>query len=271
MKIVVFIFSMILFLLVIDQTLDESHDLEVTRHRIGQEKGVGPGLRIAQISDLHVVGGADVEEQVIREVKREDPDLIVLTGDILPFRDRQGVLKNFLKRLGDRARIVAIPGNWEYFSEDNIKGLRDFYASCHVTLLINESLLFGDQPGRQILLVGLDDVLLGRPDWVKAVAWHRDWRGPVLILAHNPATVDLLSEKDPLVSDSVVLSGHTHGGQIVLFGKTVKATGLQNKNCLSGWCRDRGMAMYVSRGVGTSVIPLRIGAKPELALFEWIW
>ncbi|MBF0192750.1 MAG: metallophosphoesterase [Magnetococcales bacterium] len=247
--------------------LNESNDLEVTRHRLGREGGADGGLRIAQVSDLHIVGGAAVEEQVLRELEREDPDLVVLTGDMVTSPERMEVLGLFLDRLTPRALKWAIPGNWEYWGGIDMKRLRRFYAGHGVTLLINEARLTGREGRSELLVVGLDDARHGKPDWERAMVDHGGWRGPTLVLAHNPVTLGLLSERERSVADRVMLSGHTHGGQIVLFGMGWR----REQPCLMGWCRELGMPLYVSRGIGTSVLPLRIGARPEIAFFEWRW
>lgn len=270
MRMIVRVFAMFGALLFLLWVVDVSRDLEVVRQRLGPE-GEGPGMRIAQISDLHMVGGAEVEEKVLVEVAREDPDLLLLTGDILTRRDRKPALQTFLQRLGGRSKKFAIPGNWEYFAGMDVRELRAFYARQQVTLLVNEAVVVEGAP-HPLLLVGLDDAIMGRPDWRKAMAWQSDWRGAVLILAHNPVTVEHLPPSDPRLAGSVMLSGHTHGGQIVLFGRALTPTGMRDRSCMSGWCQTgRGVALYVSRGVGTSVLPLRIGSRPELTLFHWFF
>lgn len=262
----------LVLILFVAKGLDESQTLEVTYHRIGQEKGKGSGLRIAQISDLHVVGFDEVEEKVIQVINREDPDVVVLTGDILPHVDKAEALEIFLDRLGKRSKKFAILGNWEYFwHHDDSQFLRKLYTKHQVTLLVNEAIMVEYKAGEQLLLVGLDDALMGKANWKKAMVQHADWQGPTLILAHNPILAESLPVTEPSLSDSVILSGHTHGGQIKLFGWTMKPTGLKDKTCMVGWCRMGGMGMYVSRGIGTSIIPIRIGSQPELAFFEWVF
>ncbi|MBF0125704.1 MAG: metallophosphoesterase [Magnetococcales bacterium] len=242
-------------------SVNEISDLEVTHHTIGQPGGGGVGLRVAQISDLHLLGQAEVENKALQELRRADPDLVVLTGDILTHRDRSRELETFLRQLPSRAEKIAIPGNWEYWAGLDLKTLRQLYARHRVTLLINEALLVD----RRLLVVGLDDFIQGEPDLRKAMTWHMDWRGPVLILAHNPMTRQLFPPHDAGKSQRVILSGHTHGGQIALGGFSFKPVGGADASCMSGWCQE----MYVSRGIGTSIIPLRLGARPELSFFEW--
>ncbi|MBF0294277.1 MAG: metallophosphoesterase [Magnetococcales bacterium] len=248
--------------------LDESRDLQVTRHTVGQKRPGGVGLRIAQISDLHMVGGDPVEEETLRVVRAEDPDLVVLTGDILTHKDREVVMEDFLQRLPARAQKLAIPGNWEYWAGLDMRKLRRFYARHGVTLLVNDAVLAA---GGRLVVVGVDDFIRGEPDWERAMAWFPDWSGPVLTLLHNPVGVDQLPVLEPGMPDRLALAGHTHGGQIVLFGHMPKPTGPVDVTCRFGWCQNKHVPMYVSRGIGTSVLPLRIGARPELPIFEWFF
>ncbi len=251
--------------------LDESQELQVTRHHLGIQNR--SGLKIAQISDLHVVGWDEIEDRVIAEINREDPDVVVMTGDILPAANKVRKLEAFLDQLSDRAEKIAILGNWEYVSGMNMESLRKIYQKHQVTLLINEAMVVGKKVNKPLLVIGLDEITLGQMSWTKAVANHLlDWRGAVLVLAHNPKSLDYLPAIPTLpMQKRLVLSGHTHGGQIVLFGLAFKPTGMENKTCTKGWCPNAQWNMYISRGIGTSIIPLRIGARPELSFFEWAW
>ncbi|MBF0341444.1 MAG: metallophosphoesterase [Magnetococcales bacterium] len=245
---------------------DESRELEVTRHRFGPEKG-STRWRIAQVSDLHLLGKAEVEAKTVQVLNQEPLDLLVLTGDIVTHRERMADLGLFLQRLPGGTQKIAILGNWEYWAGINPRDLRAYYARHGVTLLVNESMVVGGEAGRELLVVGLDDARGGRPDWERAVADHPEWEGPMLILAHNPLTLHVIPAKVHQKAQRLMLAGHTHGGQIVVFGLHAR----REYPCLSGWCNGLVMPLYVSRGIGTSVIPLRLNARPELPLFEWRW
>ena len=88
-----------------------------------------------------------------------------------------------------------------------------------------------------------------------------------LVLAHCPITRDALALPAGHAA-SLVLSGHTHGGQVAPFGiATILPRGCGRY--VAGWYRDAGPPMYVSRGIGTSLLPVRIGATPELVCIDW--
>ncbi|MEO5345346.1 MAG: metallophosphoesterase [Magnetococcus sp. YQC-9] len=245
---------------------DESRDLEVTRHRFGKEGNPGVVWRIVQVSDLHIIGGAEIEERVIAEINGWDPDLVVLTGDMLSRRESLPELSAFLEKLDKRSKKYAIPGNWEYWVGLRKSEMRRFYDQHGIKLLVNEATRT-QKEGQTLLVVGLDDARQGHPDWERAMVDFQAWHDPVLILAHNPDTMAMVPAREKVVANRLMLSGHTHGGQIVLFDFLAS----RNHPCIAGWCRDQGMPMYISRGIGTSVIPLRFGARPELTLFEWQW
>jgi predicted MPP superfamily phosphohydrolase len=88
-----------------------------------------------------------------------------------------------------------------------------------------------------------------------------------LVLAHCPAARDALGLPTEHPA-SLVLSGHTHGGQIAPLGiATWRPTG--SGRYVAGWYTDGGPPLYVSRGVGTSLVPVRIGAAPEMVRIDW--
>ncbi|CAK0749518.1 putative Uncharacterized metallophosphoesterase YkuE [uncultured Gammaproteobacteria bacterium] len=249
--------------------LDESDRLEVTHHRIGEAGEANAALRIVQVSDLHVKGGAVVEEKVIQAINTEDPDILVLTGDMVDHRHKLAALDDFLGQLGKRSEKFAIFGNWEYWGGADLKALRKLYIKHRVQLLVNEAVVV-QKGGKRFLLVGLDDAIAGRPDWDRAMAPHAGWKGPILVLAHNPKTVEQWNTRIKQRIGGVAFSGHTHGGQITWFGQPIAAN-LWGIRCVAGWCQEGEWLLYVSRGIGTSRIPLRVGAQPELAVFAWVF
>ncbi|MBF0183462.1 MAG: metallophosphoesterase [Magnetococcales bacterium] len=249
--------------------LNESNQLEVTYHRLEWAEKSNDQLRISQLSDLHVSGDSKIEESVIQAINKENPDILLLTGDMVDRPTKLSALDSFLGRLVGGAARFAILGNWEYWSGLDIRMLRQIYTRHRITLLINDSVLLQKETKR-LLLVGLDDALAGKPDWNAALASHRNWTGPTLVLAHNPITIEHLGSTLRPDLSGLALAGHTHGGQIVLFGVPIE-TSTRHATCLAGWCQKGGWSLYVSRGIGTSIVPLRLGARPELPMLTWMW
>ena len=110
-------------------------------------------------------------------------------------------------------------------------------------------------------IAGVDDLMRGRPDLDSALAGAHDHE-PVLLLSHHP---DFFFESADAGVD-LTLSGHTHGGQVLLFGRTpLRHTRF---GYWSGHFEDRGARLYVGRGAGLGFPPVRIGARGEVPVLE---
>ena len=124
--------------------------------------------------------------------------------------------------------------------------------------------------GTGLRITGLDDLRSGRPDATAALAAAEPMPNH-LVLAHCPAQRDQL-HLPPHHAADLVLSGHTHGGQVAPLGMPVVLPPGSGRYVAGWYGRQGGDALpplYVSRGVGTSLIPIRLGAVPEVAVFEW--
>jgi uncharacterized protein len=222
-------------------------------------------LRIVQVSDLHVHGIGTLERQLLEQLHDAQADLIVITGDSIDRANSLPLLDTLLAEFPTAPRRLAIMGNWEYKSGAGLRSMERTYERHGIELLVNRSVTL-EHRGRTIRVTGLDDIMGGRPD---AVAALQDAR-PVdqhLVLAHCPITRDSLQMPSghPV---SLVLSGHTHGGQVAPFGIATHVPPGSGQY-VAGWYCDGGPPMYVSRGIGTSLLPIRIGATPELVQLEW--
>lgn len=242
-------------------------------------------LSFVQLSDLHLQRVAEHEQGVASAVKELDPDLLVITGDSIDNRRNLHLLDGFLALLDRDLPKYAIMGNWEHACRVNRGRLREVYESHGCRLLVNESVVY-DHGGRELLITGLDDLLAGRSRVADALRGV-DPRPDHLILAHCPVQRDVLLKTRPpsgnrfsgisaedaaelsRFSPCCVLSGHTHGGQVNLFGYAPwrpKGSGPY----VSGWYGGARPALYVSRGIGTVTVPIRLGSAPEVASFRWL-
>jgi predicted MPP superfamily phosphohydrolase len=218
------------------------------------------GLRIAQISDIHV-GPRTGEEMVraaIATVNAQNPDLVVLTGDYL-CHDRKavGLMKEQLGGL--KAPTVAILGNHDHWVD--AAGAKDALVRLGYAVLQNQH----EQvtlKGERFSIVGIDDLWTGHAEPVRA------FKGAPfesrIVLAHVPRTAkQLAAMKEPMV----VLSGHTHGGQLNIPGVTSGLMRLVTREPYDrGRFRIGDVQLYVNRGIGLSGIPVRINAPPEVTV-----
>lgn len=248
----------------IDGTLVTPRRLLTSAHVFGS--AAGPSLRIAVVTDLHIRGMGAVHRQLLERLHEWPADLIVIVGDSVDRFRALPHLDTLLGELPRGPRKYAVMGNWEY----NCGAGRDVMARTYdrhgVELLVGR---FTDieHAGRRVRITGLDDLLCGRVDHRPAFVGAE----PVehhLVLLHCPLHRNMmgLPREHPA---SLVLAGHSHGGQISPFGKPV----FLPHGCgryVAGWYhRDEPAALYVSRGVGTSGIPVRLGSSPEVARIEW--
>jgi len=213
---------------------------------------------VVQLSDLHIgrfIQG-DFLQRVVERTNALEPDLVVITGDLvdLPI----GEVENYLEPLRElRAPAYFVLGNHEYFHGPHaiLEGLE----RLGLRTLVNESVRIGGAGGFE--LVGLADRIGARvgmlaPDPARAFA-AADPQRPTLVLAHQPKMLERLGG----YRWDLMLSGHTHGGQIFPFGLLV----MVDQPYLAGLHRTPGGGqIYVSRGAGTWGPPMRVLAPAEI-------
>jgi predicted MPP superfamily phosphohydrolase len=242
--------------------LGEPGWLEVTHHVVGAPVAGRRPLRIVQVADLHLHGIGALERRVAAAVRAERPGLLVLGGDLVERPEDLPYVDDFLALLGDPPRTVAVLGNWERWSGVDLDALRATLARRNGTLLVNESLRL-EHEGRTVGVLGLDDPTTGRADPARSAAGLAGTVDAVAI-AHAPVVRDGWNGPPA----SFLLASHTHGGQVAFLG-FAPALPAGCGSYLAGWYRGPPIDLYVSRGVGTSLLPVRFGARPEVAVFDW--
>jgi len=249
----------------------EPRRLAVTRHRLGRGDGDGESnLAIVQVSDLHLRTVGGLEEKIAETVTDLRPDLVVFTGDMIHDAEALTLLRDFLGLLDPVTPKCSILGNWERSCGVDIGELRSTYAASNSQLLVNESVVY-EHGAARLRVTGLDDLIEGRPDIGAAL----QGAPPIvnhLLLAHCPGQRDVIDFAALGGSGGAVpqymLSGHTHGGQVALWGLApVRPRG--SGRYVAGWYRGEGPELYVSRGLGWTSLPIRLGSVPEIAFFEW--
>ncbi|HET9191457.1 MAG TPA: metallophosphoesterase [Vicinamibacterales bacterium] len=214
------------------------------------------GVRIALLTDIHhsaLVGADDVRAAVDLTLSLK-PDLIVLGGDYVTFSDRSryvGPVAELLAPLSAPHGVFAILGN-----HDDDKDMAAALTHRGFTVL-------KDQRTR-LTLRGEKLELAGIRFWTRKIAdldrILRNAADTVLLLAHDPRR---LAEAAALKVHAV-LSGHTHGGQVIVPG--VGAIYKTRFPILHGLGRQANTSIFVSRGIGTVYVPVRINCPPEVAL-----
>lgn len=216
------------------------------------------GLRVAQLSDLHVGPMTPVERirAAVEAANAFRPDLVVLTGDYLS-RSREGVALISEQLGGLEAPTVAVLGNHDH--KQDAAGATAALEGLGYSVLRNQHTVVRLR-GVPFPVIGVDDLWSRHADPARALSGAPP--GARLVLAHGPSTADLLRDAEtPLV----VLSGHTHGGQVTLPIFTPLLSRLVlGERFLRGLYRVGQVQLYVNRGIGNSVTRLRLNSAPEV-------
>lgn len=232
----------------------EPNWIEVTRHQMTVD--VASPITLAHLTDLHTVGLGRRERRLLKLLARQAPDAIVITGDTVATNGQPDQCRAFLSQLRAPLGVWAVRGNWE--SRKPTGNDPAFYQSLGIRLLVNES-----APLRADLWVaGLDDSIFGSPDPAAALAGVPPGM-TTLALFHAPDDFPVFAGRCALA-----LAGHAHGGQIGIPGLRRWWLPHGCRNFIAGWYERQGSRLYVSRGIGTSVLPVRFGARPELAVMR---
>ena len=248
-----------------DGFLIEPTALRVTRLDLpvpGLASGLA-GLRIALVTDVHLHEGVSaVADAALAALARERPDVVILAGDICNRRDDLSTLVSWARHARGARATFATLGNWEHDAGIDRRTAERAYGLAGVELLYNSSGRVTGSGGKDALtIVGIDDPVLGEPD-VAAAVREVGAGDPAIWALHAPGYVDTIA-RDRFPAPAAILAGHTHGGQVRLpFYTPYTPTG--SGRFVAGWYRDTLAPLYVSRGIGTVMVPARLCCPPEL-------
>lgn len=222
-----------------------------------------PVIRVAQLSDLHLQSLGRREAAIAEQLQQALPDLLILSGDVIDRPDTLPVLDKFLAKL-DTAHKVAVLGNWEHWSDVDFDALRNLYERHEVRLLINTRVAYTIR-SRVIHIAGMDDFTAGQPD--HSLMLPPTEAGTAVLIQHSPGWFEQPDAKQYVGHIDLCLSGHTHGGQVAFMGMPLW-TPPGSGSYTAGFYQASSCKLYVSRGLGTSILPIRLGSKPEIAIFD---
>lgn len=232
------------------------------------------GYRIAQISDLHNAQFGKDNANLLEKLRSCNPDIVVLTGDLVDsYQTDIAVSIAFAQKAAEIAPVYYVTGNHESrISQYNalLEGLSD----SGVTILQNASVTL-EKAGEQITLLGVQDpsfqtdYLFGDAQSVMDSVLSQmmaDTQGYTILLSHRPELFDIYAENGV----DLVLAGHAHGGQFRLpfvGGLIAPGQGFFPEYD-AGVFTSNHTSMVVSRGIGNSILPLRINNRPEIVVVE---
>lgn len=220
------------------------------------------GFRIAQLSDLHIGGmlPPGLAERWVRMANDEAPDLTVITGDLVTsgvnFHDRIAAV---LGGLQAREGVVVSMGNHDYFGEPESLPQKLLDAGLRVP---RNASLFVERGGARLRISAVDDTWTARADLEKTLGGPKP--APTVLLAHDPNLFDRAAE----LGADLVLSGHTHAGQLAMpfLVERFNLARIAYRYTYGFYRRGRS-TLYVHAGLGTTGPPARLGAAPEIVVF----
>lgn len=269
-----FIVSLLLFL---DAYIFEKLFFKVKKFKLGNEAGNKKPLRLVHISDLHFKTSFPLQHRLlVRTINNLQPDLILLSGDSI---DQHGSLEpfdKFLQNIDPNIKVYAVPGNHEYAANISISEMAGLMDKHNARLLINETAYFSID-GTRIAITGVDDLMEGDENFDKAVEDVGNENNHFVLL-HNPLhhekilkriqKLNNLRSKEQQLNIVLFLAGHTHGGQVTL-GSVVPHLPPLSGGYVKGWYHEKPPYLYLSKGFGTSTLPLRFFARAEITSISY--
>ena len=234
------------------------------------------GFRIAQVSDFHNAEMGEENKKLISMLKESNPDIIILTGDMIYCRNpKPGIALCFAEEAMKIAPCYYVTGNHEA-RIDNYAEFKNGLIDRGVIVLENAKVNI-EKSGEKITIIGVNDPLF-KNDGISGNSENViNTRLKKLMSEDNGYTI-LLSHRPELfktyVNNNVdlVFSGHAHGGQVILpfiGGLAAPNQGIFPKY-YKGIYSESDTKMIVSRGIGRSVVPVRVNNRPEVVLAE-LW
>jgi len=241
------------------------------------------GLKIVAISDIHGGSHYITEEkirQVVQTANQQNPDIIVLLGDyISPIEGVGSPLKMPIQMITENLRglkasygVFAVLGNHDVTNDE--KGIADELRRVGFRVLQNE-VAFIEKDGQKLRILGLEDHMKFT-NWEKFSANMRgilesqEQTGDIIVLEHSPDFLYLIQTAMLNQSDlKLVINGHTHGGQIWLpiVGSPMVPSNYGQRYAF-GHIKENNVDMFVTTGIGTSILPFRFLVPPEIAVLK---
>ncbi len=243
--------------------IDEANSLSLERVEIGLERLPKKldGLKIIHLSDTHHSPFTNIEHiaRAVKIANRLRPDMFLLTGDYVSHNAEYiAPVAEVLGELRSEFGTFACLGNHDHWTDPEL--VAHLFRGEGINVLINEGFRMQAR-GASFWLAGVDDYMAGKTDLVSAMrgSYPDEMK---LLLAHNP----IIFRQSVRAGVDLTLSGHTHGGQVKIRDEEKRI--LPRRKLSSGLHRRKGAQVYITRGIGTVVLPVRYQCPPEISLLE---
>ena len=218
------------------------------------------GKRIVFATDLHIKPYEKIRlKKLVKKINEQNPEIVLFGGDYVNGhrKGRSMLIEDIARELGrTNAPTVGIIGNHDGWQgkEEVVQALEN----NNIKVLVNENIKIGN-----LYIAGLDDIQTGHADIEKAL---KNTKLPRIVITHSPDTFPDLPEDITLV-----LAGHLHGGQIVLpFMKPLTVPSVYGDRYAYGLIEENNKKMFVSRGLGTSILPMRFNCPPQIVVIDFL-
>jgi uncharacterized protein len=247
-------------------TLVEPRWLQVRRRRVHIRSLPTSleGLRVALLTDLHLTGhrAGGTLRRAVDAVLREGPDVVAVTGDLAEDRPGLEAALDELIRLDAPLGVYVIPGNHDHRA--GIGQWREAVAARKAVADLTNRYVLLPVGGATLCMAGVDDHLEGRP---LLRLPPPDLRDTTILLAHSPDLAEQARRSHDAVD--LIVSGHTHGGQVRFpFMRAPVNSATHPELYEDGLRRRPWTQVYTSRGIGTTRLPVRFLARPEVAILQ---
>lgn len=243
--------------------IDEANTLSLERVEVGLARLPKKldGFRIIHLSDIHhsPFTGIDHIRRAVKVANRIAPDMFVLTGDYVSHEAKYiAPVAKVLGELKSAYGTFACLGNHDHWTDADLVTKK--FRGAGINMLVNEGLRI-EANDAAFWLAGVDDHMVGKTDLAAAL------RGSFpdelkMLLAHNP----LIFRQAVRAGIDLTFSGHTHGGQVKVRDPEKRV--LRPRKLTSGLHRRKESQIYITRGIGTVVLPIRYQCPPEISLIE---
>lgn len=236
----------------------QNNDLVTTRFE--KTMGFESPVTVVHLSDLHTKSFGEDNARLVEHVERENPDIIVITGDLIDQKDESlGDRLDYVGALTDTAPVYVVSGNHEYWA--GLSEAVEIEVERQGAIWMDDRSLTVDVEDETIRMIGLPDPE-SKEDLRQAFDRLAEGEAPTVVLSHRPVTFDWLQTQDV----AMVFSGHTHGGMVRLpfVGGLYGPDQGFLPDYSAGLYHGSGSSMVVSTGLGNSVFPVRIFNRPEI-------
>lgn len=216
------------------------------------------GNKIVFVSDFHIAKNEKKRlKKIVKLINEQKPDLVLSGGDFIKGHDGKNTLSieeqaEILKQI--KAPVITVLGNHDgWYDKERIKNVLEKNG---ITVLENTNTKF-----KNIYIAGVEDIQTGFPDIKSAL---KNKQKPIILLSHSPDIYyDVKDEVD------LILAGHVHGGQVCIpFYGAVTVPSKYGTKFSNGLINETKNKMIITKGLGTSILPLRFCAVPEIVVIK---